>query len=61
MDAVTVEAANVPGIKVGDVVTVVGEDQGDRITAEEVAEWSNTIPYEVLTSVGPRVERRYLE
>lgn len=61
MDAITVEAANVPGIKVGDVVTVVGEDHGDRITAEEVAEWSNTIPYEVLTSVGPRVERRYLE
>jgi alanine racemase len=29
------------------------------ITAEEVAEWSGTISYEVLTSIGPRVERRH--
>jgi alanine racemase len=59
MDAITVEVANVPGIKVGDVVTLIGEDSGDRITPEEVADWSGTISYEVLTSVGPRVEKRY--
>ena len=35
---------------------------GDQlITAEEVAEWSDTISYEVLTSIGPRVERRHVE
>ena len=33
----------------------------ERITAEEVGEWSSTISYEVLTSIGPRVERRYSE
>jgi alanine racemase len=59
MDAITVDVSNVPGVQVGDVVTVIGEDQGDRITAEEVAEWSDTISWEVLTSIGPRVERRY--
>jgi len=26
-----------------------------------VAEWSNTISYEVLTAIGPRVKRRYSE
>ncbi len=61
MDAITVDVSAVPGVQVGDVVTVIGEDHGQRITAEEVAEWSNTISYEVLTSVGPRVERRYSE
>jgi alanine racemase len=61
MDAITVDVSNVPGVQVGDVVTVIGEDQGDRITAEEVAEWSNTISYEVLTSIGSRVERRFSE
>ena len=61
MDAITVDVSNVPGAQVGDVVTVIGEDKGDRITAEEVAEWSNTISWEVLTSVGPRVEKRYSE
>jgi alanine racemase len=61
MDAITVDASNVPGLQVGDVVTVIGEDKGDRITAEEVAEWSNTISWDVLTSIGPRVQRRYSE
>jgi len=61
MDAITVDASNVPGVRVGEVVTVIGEDGGDRITAEEVAEWSNTISWDVLTSIGPRVERRYSE
>jgi alanine racemase len=61
MDAITVDVSEVPGVQVGDLVTVIGEDQGERITAEDVAEWSNTISYEVLTSIGARVERRYSE
>ena len=61
MDAITVDVSNVPGVHTGDVVTVIGEDGGDRITAEEVAEWTNTISWEVLTALGPRVERRYTE
>jgi alanine racemase len=61
MDAITVDVSNVPGAQVGDVVTLIGEDRGDRITAEEVAEWSNTISWDVLTAIGPRVERRYSE
>ena len=39
----------------GDRVTLIGEG----ISAEEVAEWSGTNVYEVLTSIGQRVERRY--
>jgi alanine racemase len=61
MDAITVDATTVPGIQVGDVVTLIGKDQEDHIKAEQVAEWSGTISWEVLTSIGPRVERRYSE
>jgi alanine racemase len=61
MDAITVDVSNVPGVQVADAVTVIGEDGVDRITAEEVAEWSNSISWDVLTSIGPRVERRYSE
>jgi len=61
MDAITVDASNVPGIQLGDTVTVIGEDQADHIKAEQVAEWSGSISWEVLTSIGPRVERRYSE
>jgi alanine racemase len=59
MDAITLDVTNVPGVAVGDVVTVIGEDGDARITAEDVATWSDTISYEVLTSIGPRVERRH--
>jgi alanine racemase len=61
MDAVTLDVTDVPGALVGDVVTLIGSDGDEQITAEQVAEWSNTISYEVLTSIGPRVERRYSE
>jgi alanine racemase len=59
MDAITIDVSDAPGVQLGDVVTLIGEDHGEWITAEQVAEWSNTISYEVLTSIGPRVERRY--
>jgi alanine racemase len=61
MDAITVDVTEVPGVQVGDHVTLIGADGAERIRAEEVAAWSNTISYEVLTSIGPRVERRYSE
>jgi alanine racemase len=61
MDAITVDVTDIDGVHVGDTVTLVGEDGGERIRAEDVADWSNTISYEVLTSIGPRVERRYPE
>jgi len=44
-----------PETRPGGRVTLIGEG----ISAEEVAEWSGTNVYEVLTSIGQRVERRY--
>ena len=61
MDAITLDVTGVPDVQVGDVVTLIGRDGDEQITAEEVACWSGTISYEVLTSIGPRVERRYSE
>ena len=61
MDAITLDVSDVPNVQVGDIATLIGRDSDQVITAEEVAEWSNTISYEVLTSIGPRVERRYSE
>lgn len=59
MDAITLDVTDVPGVQVGDTATLIGRDGDQAITAEEVAEWSGTISYEVLTSIGPRVERRH--
>jgi alanine racemase len=59
MDAITLDVTDIAGVEVGEVVTLIGQDGDEKITAEEVARWSGTIPHEVLTSLGARVERRY--
>jgi len=59
MDAITLDVTDVPGVQIGDVATLIGRDGDQVIAAEDVAKWSNTISYEVLTSIGPRVLRRY--
>jgi alanine racemase len=59
MDAITLDVSEVSDVNVGDTATLIGRDGDQVITAEEVAEWSGTISYEVLTSIGPRVERRH--
>ena len=61
MDAITLDVTDVRGVQLGDVATLIGVDGDERITAEAVADWSGTISYEVLTSIGPRVERRHSE
>jgi alanine racemase len=61
MDAITLDVSDIPGVHVGDVATLIGADGDERITAEQVAEWSGTVSYEVLTAIGARVERRYSE
>ena len=61
MDAITVDVTDVPEVALGDHVTLIGRDGDHVITAEEVGAWSGTISYEVLTSLGPRVQRRHSE
>ena len=43
--------------KEGDTVMILGEDQGERITAEEIAGWAGTIPYEIVTRLSPHLPR----
>ncbi|MEW6654828.1 MAG: alanine racemase, partial [Bacteroidota bacterium] len=44
----------------GDEVILIGSDGQMSITAEELAEWAGTIPYEILTNINTRVPRVYL-
>jgi alanine racemase len=59
MDSITLDVSALPELEAGDTATLIGADGGERIRAEEVAGWSGTISYEVLTSIGRRVERVY--
>ena len=44
----------------GDEVMLIGEQGGKRITAEDLARWAGTIPYEILTNINTRVPRIYI-
>jgi alanine racemase len=55
-----VDVTDVPGAYVEDEVVLMGRQQGDEISASELARWAHTIPYEIIGCVGARVPRRYL-
>lgn len=59
MDMVMVDVTDVPGADVGDEVVLIGRQGEEQITAQDIAEWTGTISYEVLCSIGPRIPRRY--
>ena len=47
-------------VEVGDVVTLIGADGDERISAEEMAAARNTINYEVVCDFGMRLEKVYV-
>jgi alanine racemase len=59
MDMVMVDVTDVPGAGIGDDVVLLGRQGSEQITAQDIAEWTGTISYEVLCSIGPRIPRQY--
>ena len=59
MDMTMVDVTDIPAVQVGDEVMLIGRQGNDAIWADEIAEWTGTIPYEVLCGIGPRVPRVY--
>ncbi len=57
MDQVMLDVTDIPDVKVGDEVIVFG---GHDLPMELVAEWADTICYEVICAVSPRVPRQYV-
>ncbi len=59
MDTIMVDVTEIPDVSYESEVIVIGRQGKEQITANEIAEKTGTIPYEVLTSVGQRVQRIY--
>jgi alanine racemase len=60
MDQIVVNIENDSAYN-SDEVILLGSDGKNSITAEDLAEWAGTIPYEILTNINTRVPRIYLE
>ena len=61
MDSAVLDVTGVPDAKAGDVATFVGADGAATLALDEVAASMDTISYEVLTRMGERLERVYLD
>lgn len=59
MDMMIIDLTNCPEAQAGDTVTIFGEDGGERIAIEEVAEKAGSIPYEMMCAPNSRVTRVY--
>jgi len=60
MDQMIVDITGMDQVLPGDNVTLMGVEGNESITAEDLASWAGTISYEILLSVGSRVEREFI-
>lgn len=61
MDQMMIDVSDIPDVKDGDSVIIMGSDGKNTVSAEELADISNTINYEIVCNVGKRVPRIYIK
>lgn len=59
MDTIMVDVTDIPDVTYKSDVVLIGKKGKEKITADDIAGKTGTIPYEVLTSIGQRVKRTY--
>lgn len=61
MDTTMIDLTDIPDAEVGDIVTIIGADRADAISAWDIARRLDTIPYEILTGISARVPRQTID
>ena len=59
MDMMMVDVTDIPNPTIGQEVVLLGRQEGMEITAQDYADWLNTIPYEILCGIGGKANRTY--
>lgn len=60
MDMIVIDLTGIPGVRVGDVVTLIGRDGADEVSACEVAGKAGVSHYELLTRLNPLIQKIHL-
>ena len=61
MDIIMIDVTDIPPVSVGEEVVLLGQ-QGDHIiTVNDLAQWGNCISHEVVSLLGARLPRLYIE
>ncbi len=61
MDLTMIDLTEVKDVREDEEVVTLGKQGKETITAQELAHKANTIPYEILTSLGSRSKRIYVD
>ena len=61
MDLAMLDVTDAENVTEGTKVVLLGSENGLTITADDIASWAETIPYEILLSFSQRVPRVYME
>lgn len=59
MDQFMADVTEIPGVKVGDEVTLIGSEDSESITIEQLSDISGGFNYEIACNLGKRVPRVY--
>ncbi|MGQ2872791.1 alanine racemase C-terminal domain-containing protein, partial [Leptospira santarosai] len=57
MNMTMLDVTHIPGADVGSVVTIIGRDGEERITADDIADRTHTINYEITTRISESIRR----
>jgi alanine racemase len=60
MDWTILDVTKIPGVKLGDEVILIGNSGDLAVTAEELAQKTGTISYEITCGINRRVTRKYV-
>jgi alanine racemase len=60
MDLTTIDVSHAPHLQPGDVVTLLGTENGVTLDAQQIAKTAGTISYNVLCGISARVKRVYV-
>ncbi len=61
MDQTMIDVTHVPEVALGDTVTVMGTDGKNTISADDIAQATGTINYEIVCAFGQRLPKVYVD
>jgi len=61
MDVTTIDLSHTEALKPGDDVTILGQEGDAKMDAQQMARFAGTISYNILSGIGARVRRVYVD
>ena len=57
MNMMMIDVTHIEGVSIGDEIVLMGFQGSESISAEDIAGWTGTINYEVISRIGTHVPR----